>query len=74
MSHALQQPMSRERYVILEQDRQAATVFSRDHGGWAGHVLAGEVDLAMPEIGISVPLADLYEGVELVVEPLAVDA
>ena len=58
------------RYVILEQDRQAATVFSRDHGDWAGHVIAGEVDLAMPEINISVPLAELYTGVELAVDPL----
>ncbi len=62
-----------QRHVILEQDRQAATVFSRDHGDWAGHVLAGEVELAMPEAGISVPLAELYEGVELVVEPPAID-
>jgi Uma2 family endonuclease len=50
-------------YVILEQDRQAATVFSRDRGDWVGHV--------MPEIGISVPLAELYAGVELLVDPLA---
>ena len=59
------------RYVILEQDRQAATVFSRDHGNWAGHVMAGETDLAMPEIGISIPLAELYTGVELAVDPPA---
>jgi Uma2 family endonuclease len=52
-----------QRYVILEQDRQAATVFSRDHGDWAGHVIAGDADLAMPEIGISIPLAELYAGV-----------
>jgi Uma2 family endonuclease len=60
-----------QRYVILEQDRQAATVFSRDHGDWAGHLLAGDVDLAMPEIGISVPLADLFVGVELATDPPA---
>lgn len=60
-----------QRYVILEQDRQAATVFSRDHGDWAGHVLVEDIDLAMPEIGISIPLADLYLGVELVVDPPA---
>ena len=57
--------------MILEQDRQAATVFSRDHGNWAGHVMAGEMDLAMPEIGISIPLAELYTGVELAVDPPA---
>jgi Uma2 family endonuclease len=58
-----------QRYVILEQDRQAATVFSRDHGDWAGHLVAGETALAMPEIGISVALAELYAGVELTVDP-----
>jgi Uma2 family endonuclease len=60
-----------QRYVILEQDRQAATVFSRDHGDWAGHVIAGDTELAMPEIGITVPLAELYAGVEVVVDPPA---
>ena len=57
-----------QRYVILEQDRQAATVFSRDHGDWAGHVIANDAELVMPEIGISIPLADLYPGVEFVVD------
>ncbi len=55
-----------QRYVILEQDTQAATVFSREHGGWDARVIEGDVAIAMPEIGISVPLAELYEGVELV--------
>lgn len=58
-----------QRYVILEQDRQAAMVFSRDHGDWAGHVIAGDTELVMPEIGISVPLADLYIDVELTIDP-----
>lgn len=53
------------RYVILEQDRIAATVFSRADGDWAAHVLVGDVILAMPEIGQSVPLAELYEGLVL---------
>jgi Uma2 family endonuclease len=57
-----------QRYVILEQDRQAATVFSRDHGDWAGHLIADDAELAMPEIGISIPLEELYTGVELVVD------
>ena len=61
-----------QRYVILEQDRQAAMVFSRDHGDWAGHVIAGDTDLTMPEIGISIPLSELYTGVELTVDPPAV--
>jgi Uma2 family endonuclease len=61
-----------QRYVILEQDRQAAMVFSRDHGDWAGHVISGDTVLAMPEIGVSIALADLYAGVELAVDPPAV--
>ncbi len=63
-----------QRYVILEQDRQAAMVFSLDHGDWAGHVIANDADIAMPEIGISIPLADLYVGVELVVDPPATES
>jgi Uma2 family endonuclease len=59
-----------QHYVIFEQDRQAATVFSRHHGDWAGHLVAGNAALGMPEIGISVPLAELYVGAELVVDLL----
>lgn len=52
-----------KRYVMLEQDRQGATVFARVGDDWAGHIMSGEAILAMPEIGIEVPLAELYEGV-----------
>lgn len=51
------------RYVILEQTRQAATVFERQGGDWIGHVVAGDTDLPMPEIGITLPLAELYADV-----------
>lgn len=54
-----------QRYVILEQSTQAATVFTRMHGVWASVVLEGEVSLELPEIGISVPLSELYQHVEL---------
>jgi len=53
------------RYVMLEQDRPGATIFSRDADDWVGHVLAGEAVIAMPEIGIELPLAELYDGVAL---------
>jgi len=53
------------RYVILEQDRIAATVFTRADDDWAAHVLVGDVILDMPEIGQSIPLAELYEGLVL---------
>ena len=52
-----------QRYVMLEQDRQAATVFTRVADDWVGHILSGNAVLDMPEIGISIPLPDLYEGV-----------
>lgn len=52
-----------QRYVMLEQDRMAATAFERAGDDWIGHLLVGGVALEMPEIGVSVPLAELYEGV-----------
>jgi Uma2 family endonuclease len=50
-----------KRYVMLEQDRQAATVFAREGDDWVGHLFIGDAVLAMPEIGIELPLAPLYE-------------
>jgi Uma2 family endonuclease len=54
-----------QRYVMLEQDSQAATVFAREGDRWVGSLLTGDAMLAMPEIGIEVPLADLYDGLDL---------
>ncbi len=53
-----------QRYVMLEQDEQAATVFAREGDRWVGTLLKGEAILSMPEIGIEVPLAEFYEGLE----------
>lgn len=53
------------RYVMLEQSQAAATVFERQDGDWIGHVMQGDAVLRLPEIGIEIPLAELYEGVEL---------
>ena len=63
------------RYVMLEQDRMAATVFSRAGDDWVGHLLFGpEAVLALPEVGIdAIRLPDLYEGVTLP-EPTEGDA
>jgi len=52
-----------QRYVILEQDQQAATVFSRNGDLWAVEVLTGVETISLPEIGIVLPLADCYRGV-----------
>jgi Uma2 family endonuclease len=53
------------RYVMLEQDSQAATVFAREDDRWVGLLLTGDAVLAMPEIDIEVPLGELYEGLDL---------
>jgi Uma2 family endonuclease len=53
------------RYVILEQDRIAATVFTRADSDWIIRILLNDTVLAMPEISIELPLAELYEGIEL---------
>jgi len=52
------------RYVMLEQDRIAATVFERLGDDWVGHILAEDAILRMPEIGIDVALAELYADVQ----------
>jgi Uma2 family endonuclease len=52
-----------QRYVMLAQDHQRATVFARIGDDWVGHIISGEATLEMPEIGIEIPLAELYEGI-----------
>ncbi len=54
-----------QRYVMLEQDRVAAMVFTRRAEVWSGQVLVAGEMLDMPEIGIGVKLDDLYIGVDL---------
>jgi Uma2 family endonuclease len=59
-----------QRYIILEQSSQSATVFTRMNGVWVSTILVGEADADMPEIGITVPLAELHADVELPAEEL----
>lgn len=58
-----------QRYVILEQTSQAATVFERQGDDWIGHLLTGNATLDMPEIGIVIPLAELCEGIAFPEDP-----
>jgi Uma2 family endonuclease len=51
-----------QRYVMLEQDEPAATVFAREGERWIGTLIKADAILTMPEIGIEVPLAEFYEG------------
>jgi Uma2 family endonuclease len=53
------------RYVMLEQDSIAATVFAREGERWVGSLLTGTQVLALPEIGVEVPLAEIYAGVDM---------
>lgn len=49
------------RYVLLEQNRMAATVLQRVASGWQEvRVSSGALDFA--EIGVSLPLASVYRG------------
>jgi Uma2 family endonuclease len=51
-----------KRYVMLEQARIGATVHVRAQDGWSVLVLKDDDILAMPEIGLEIPLAEFYEG------------
>lgn len=54
-----------QRYVMLEQGRAFATVVSRTDTGWALALAGPDGTLAMPEIGVEVPMVELYDGVEV---------
>lgn len=53
------------RYIVMAQDAMAGTMFECLGSDWVGHLLRADSILTMPEIGIEVPLTELYEGVEL---------
>lgn len=51
-----------QRYVMLEQDGVSATVYARSGKTWTHEILVANSILALPEIDVSLPLAELYEG------------
>ena len=53
-----------QRYVMLEQDSVAAAVYIRGEAVWTFELLVADLILVLPEIGVELPLAELYEGVE----------
>jgi|SRR5579875_3455706 len=53
------------RYVILEADRVAATVFTRVGSEFVARALTGEDALQMPEIGVEMALTEIYADVPL---------
>jgi Uma2 family endonuclease len=58
-----------ERYVIPEQKTVAATVFERRGETWTAFAITEEDTLHMPEIGIEVPLAELYDSLDFAAAP-----
>lgn len=55
------------RYVIVEHNSIGLTVLVRDSGDvdWTASALTVEDTLRMPEIGIEIPVAEFYRGVDL---------
>jgi Uma2 family endonuclease len=53
------------RYIVLEQDAIAGTQFERVGDEWVGHILRENSILRMPEIGLELPLAEFYDGIDL---------
>ncbi len=51
------------RYVMLEQDSINAVVYARADDAWTHEILVADSILALPEIEVELPLAELYEGI-----------
>jgi Uma2 family endonuclease len=50
-----------QRYVVLQQTHKAAIVFVRREDGWLSEIISGnDAILDLPEIGIAVPLHEVY--------------
>lgn len=57
-----------QRYVILEQDSIGAVIYTRKGADFVAGIAREGDTLEMPELGISVPMTEFYDGVE--VQPL----
>ena len=53
------------RYIMLEQDVLRGMMFAREGDRWVGSLLGPDAVIEMPEIAVSLPLADAYEGLDL---------
>jgi Uma2 family endonuclease len=55
------------RYVILEHSSVGLTVFARRHADeeWTATALTSEDTLELPKIAVEIPVAELYENVDL---------
>ena len=55
-----------QRYAILQQTHAGAIVFTRKEADWITEIVNAQGTLRMPEIGIEIPLVEIYADVELV--------
>ncbi len=56
---------SLEAYVRLEQTRAEVVMDLRTESGWTPQILPGlDAVLKLPSLGLELPLAEIYEGVE----------
>jgi Uma2 family endonuclease len=56
-----------EAYVLVEQERMAATILRRAEPGWQGEVIEGPGSiLKLPGVGVEIPLERIYERTTLV--------
>jgi Uma2 family endonuclease len=53
-----------QHYVMLEQEAAQAVVYTRSGESWTHDILVGASSLALPPLGVAIPLAELYDGVE----------
>jgi len=54
------------RYVIIEQTGAGLSLYTRPAGGdWTATALTADETLRMPEIGVEIPVSELYEGIAL---------
>lgn len=55
-----------QRYVVLQQSHRAGQMFYRNGDAWEAEFLVGDdAILEMPEIGVTISLAEIYQGVLL---------
>jgi Uma2 family endonuclease len=55
------------RYIIAERNTIGLTVLSRTHGDedWSATALTADDILKLPEVGIEIPVTELYDNVDL---------
>jgi hypothetical protein len=51
------------RSILLEQDSVNAVVYARSRDAWTHEILVTDSILTLLEIGVELPLAELYEGI-----------